>query len=356
MPFPLCRKFAPVPPRNAAWLSATRRAVVLALVAGACSAGVASAQPGGGETTLDSATEERILALDPENISAAQLRDVLALAPAPHIIDLQGSVPLVTMAPFAEFLAAMGYPRESLLNPADGSLSYSSFVDAGKLAGTLAWYYEREGMMPMLIGHSQGGMIAIRVLHELSGDFGDSLVVWNPVRDAAEERTVIVDPLTGKQRPVLGLQVSYVAVLCTGTLPRLLLGQWSMLSRLREIPDTVAEFTGFSLEWDLIAGNFGTPDTYRATGTARVRNLTLPQRASHITLPLAQDLALDPVTREWIERYVPGTPVPDPPIATRLHVANLLHAADIWYSVKKHWCLEAQELIRSRRSHAVPLQ
>ena len=49
----------------------------------------------------------------------------------------------------------------------------------------------------------------------------------------------------------------YVAVLATGKLPRLLLGQWSMLARLRDIPDTVAEFTGFSLQWDLIAGNFG---------------------------------------------------------------------------------------------------
>jgi hypothetical protein len=344
-----------VPSRNAAWLSATRVAVVMGLVASAWAAAPA-AQAAGRETALDTTTEERILALDPENISAVEVREVLTLAPAPRIIDLQGSVPLVTMAPFAEFLAAMGYPRAPLTNPADGSLSYSSFVDARKLAGTLAWYYEREGMMPMLIGHSQGGMIAIRVLHELSGDFGDSLAVWNPLRDAAEDRTVIVDPLTGLQHPVLGLQVSYVAVLCTGTLPRLLLGQWSMLSRLREIPDTVAEFTGFSLEWDLIAGNFGTADTYRATGTARVRNVILPPSASHITLPLAEDLALDPATREWIEHYVPGTPVPDPPKGTRLNIANLLHAADIWYSVKKHWCLEAQELIRSRRSRAVPLQ
>jgi len=332
---------------------AARRAAVMVLVASACATG---AQAAGRETTLDGATEERILALDPNNISASELRDVLAQAPAPRIVDLQGSVPLVTMAPFAEFMVAMGYPRESLTNPADGSLTYSSFVDARKLAGTLAWYYEREGMMPMLIGHSQGGMIAIRVLHELAGDFGDSIPVWDPLRDATEERSVIVDPRTGLQRPVLGLQVPYVAVLATGTLPRLLLGQWSMLSRLREIPDTAAEFTGFSLEWDPIAGNFGSADTYRAIGSARVRNVVLPRTASHITLPLAQELALDPVTRAWIERYSPGTAVPELSSDTNPNLANLLHAADIWYSVKKHWCLEAQELIRSRRTRAVPLQ
>ncbi len=335
---------------------AARFAAVIALAASACAAAGVAAQALAPGTTLDAATEDRILALVPESISERDVREVLSRAPAPRIISLQGSVPVITMAPFAEFLVAMGYPRDKLRNPADGSLTYSSYVDARQLAGTLAWYYEREGMMPMMIGHSQGGMIAIRVLHELAGDFGDAVPVWNPERGAAEDRTTIVDPLSGAQRPVVGLQLSYVAALATGTLPRLLLGQWSMLTRLREIPDTVVEFTGFSLEWDLIAGNFGRADTYRATGSAKVRNVTLPAAASHITLPQAQELALDPVTREWINRYVPGTATPAFPTDTRLDLANLLHAADIWYSVKKHWCLEAQQLIRSRRRHALPLQ
>src|SRR5271169_2611813 len=187
---------------NAAGVAATRRAAVIALVASACAAGTPAAQPVGRETTLDAATEDRILALVPESISARDVGEVLSQAPAPRIISLQGSVAVVTMAPFAEFLVAMGYPREQLRNPDDGSLSYSSFVDARQLTGTLAWYYEREGMMPMLIGHSQGGMIAIRVLHEFAGDFGGSLPVWNPLRKAAEGRTAIVDPLTGGPRPV----------------------------------------------------------------------------------------------------------------------------------------------------------
>jgi hypothetical protein len=343
---------------RAARAAVVRHAVAVALVASAIAACAHAATgpeaPGG--TALDAATAERILALDPESISEQDVREVLTRAPAPRIINLQGSVAVVTMAPFAEFLVAMGYPREKLRNPDDGSLTYSSFVDARKLAGTLAWYYEREGMMPMLIGHSQGGMIAIRVLYELAGDFGDSVPVWNPRRDATEERTAIVDPFSGAQRSVVGLQVPYVAVLATGKLPRVLLGQWSMLTRLRAVPDTVAEFTGFSLEWDPIAGNFGTADTYRATGSAQVRNVTLPAAAGHVTLPLAKELALDPVTREWIDRYVPGNGAPALPTDARVDVANLLHAADIWYSVKKHWCLEAQQLIRSRRSHDVPLQ
>jgi len=38
--------------------------------------------------------------------------------PAPRIVLLDGSVPIHTMAPFAEFLAALGYPAERLRDPA----------------------------------------------------------------------------------------------------------------------------------------------------------------------------------------------------------------------------------------------
>jgi hypothetical protein len=306
--------------------------------------------------TIDAAAEERLLALVPERISERDVREVLARAPAPRIINLEGSVPVVTMASFSEFLIAMGYPEERIRDPNDGALSYSSFVDARRLAGAMAWYYEREGMMPMLIGHSQGGMVAIRVLYELAGEFGDSIPVWNPLSGAAEARTTIVDPRTGARRPVVGLEVPYVAALATGKLPRFLLGQWTMLPRLRSIPDTAAEFTGFSLEWDPIAGNFGSAEPYRATGSARVRNVTLPPEASHLTLPLAKDLALDSVARDWINRYVPGPGTLSAPSGTLADLPNLLYAADIWYSVKKHWCLEAQQLIRGARKSPAPLQ
>src|SRR5580765_4012663 len=60
---------------------------------------------------VDAATEERVLALAPEHISAREVREILARVDAPRIINLQGSVPILTMAPFAEFLIAMGYPE-----------------------------------------------------------------------------------------------------------------------------------------------------------------------------------------------------------------------------------------------------
>lgn len=275
---------------------------------------------------------------------------MLAPAPAPRVIGLHGSVPIVTMAPFAEFLIAMGYPAERLRNPGDGRYTYTSFADSREVAGVLAWHYEREGSVPMLIGHSQGGMLAVKVLQDLAGASGERISVWNPVTGVAEDRSTIVDPLTGVERPVVGLRVPYAAALATGSLMRVVLGQWGMVARLRSVPDTVDEFTGYFIEWDLIAGTSpGSAESnpYRPTGTAKVRNVTLPAEYSHVSLPAAAHLAENGVTRAWIERYAPGMA---PPEAEGLDTRNLLHAADIWFSVKKHWCLEAQRLVRAKRA------
>lgn len=297
---------------------------------------------------VDAGLARQILALSPEHITARDVREILARAPAPRIVLLQGSVAAVTMRPFAEFLIAMGFPADRLRRPQDGALTYASSGSSEELAGTLAWHFEADGMMPLLIGHSQGGMLAIRTLHELAGAFHDSVPVWNPIADNAETRDTIVDPLTGQPRAVVGLQVPYVAALATGKLPRLVLGQWSMLAKLRSIPDTVEEFTGFALEWDLIAGQFPGAEPYRAVGSARVRNVTLPEGYSHIALPRAQHLAAHPRTRGWIDEYVPGPALATLPDTEEVDSTNLLHAADIWYSVKKHWCLAAQRLILAR--------
>ena len=53
--------------------------------------------------------------------------------------------------------------------------------------------------------------------------------------------------------PVVGLQLPYAAALATGRLMRVLLGQWDMLPRLRTVPDTVEEFSGYFVAWDPIA-------------------------------------------------------------------------------------------------------
>jgi hypothetical protein len=313
---------------------------------------VGTAASARGEFAMDRSTEDRILGLDPENISPADVRDILSRASAPRIIALQGSVPLITMQPFAEFLIALGYPEAQLSNPKDGSLSYPSNGSSEELAGAIAWYYESEGLMPMLIGHSQGGMLAMKVLHELAGSFGSEVDVWNPVTEASEHRSWIRDPRSGMIRPVVGLKLPYVAALATGKLPRFLLGQWSMLKKVRQVPDSVEEFSGYTIEWDPIAGTFPGSEAYRATGSAQVRNIMLGVATSHIAMPRVRALALDAVTRAWIDAYRPEENLPLPTGAA-VDTSNLLHAADIWFSVKKHWCIELQRSIRARRSGAV---
>jgi hypothetical protein len=245
------------------------------------------------------------------------------------------------MEPFARFLIAMGYPAGRLANPRDGALSYASSGDSATLAGELAFDYERTGLAPMMIGHSQGGMLALRTLYELAGAFHDELRVVDPATGQALDRTSIVDPYDGRARPVVGLRVAYVAALATGWLPRLLLGQWSMLSRLRKVPDTVDEFTGFSLPHDAIAGNPLGEKPYAATGHARVRNVTLPSRYHHVALPRVEHLAADPAIRAWIDAWSPDSHAALPPGDTD----NLVHAVDIWYSIKRHWCLQARHLL-----------
>ena len=288
----------------------------------------------------------RVRALDCRKVSAADVRDVLSQTSAPRIVLLQGSVPLVTMEPFARFLIAMGYPDERLRNPRDGEFSYSSFVDSAELAGALAFDYERTGMAPMLIGHSQGGMLAIKVLYEFAGAYHGALHVVDPATGDALARTSIVDPRTGRWRPVVGLRVAYAAALATGWLPRLMLGQWSMLSRLRRIPDSVDEFTGFIVPHDPIAGNLLGDEPYVAVDRARVRSVVLPDSYHHLTLPRVAHLAYDPAIRAWIDTWSPdeSRPLPDG------DTSNLVQAADIWYSVKRHWCRQAQGLLSSSSS------
>jgi len=298
----------------------------------------------------DPALVARILALDPERISERDVREILVHAPAPRIVALQGSVAFVTMEPFGEFLVAMGYPEERIRNPADGSMSWNSFASSETLAGKLGWFYEREGTMPLLIGHSQGGMLVIRTLYELAGEFADAIRVVDAKTEEPESRTTIVDPLTGATRPVRGLVVPFAAALATGKLPRFFLGQWTMIPLLRRIPDTAAEFTGFTFTLDPIAGEFGNPEPYVATGSAIVRNVTLPASYSHIGLPKMLHLAEDPRTRAWVDAYAPGHA--PPPLPEDVDTTNIVQAAELWYSIKKHWCLAAQQLVRARSSGA----
>jgi hypothetical protein len=303
--------------------------------------------------SVDRAVEDRILALDPPHISDNHVRERLARVAAPGFVLLHCGVDPVhlLMASFGKFLSQMGYPEGKLHDPLTGEWSYSPYETTERMTGLIAWHYEHDGMRPLIVGHSQGGLVAVKVLKQLAGQNGDSVPVWNPFL-GADGRTAITDPLSGRERPVVGLSVAYASAVGAGGLALVLPNQWDNLATLRKIPDTVDEFTGFFIGVDLIALSFpGNPlDTrYESTGKAVVRNVTLPATYNHVTVPVTQDLPNDPQVREWLNAYVPDANADASalPLEAQLHV---MWAADVWYSIKKHWCLEAQRLIRARRA------
>jgi hypothetical protein len=195
-------------------------------------------------------------------------------------------------------------------------------------------------------------MQAIKVLYTLAGAFEPKVAVWNAATDAAEDRFTIVDPLDGSKRPVVGLSVTYATAVGAGGAAFMLPNQWDMLLRLRTIPDTVDDFTGFAIQGDMIAWTFPATTAvsqYRRGGAATVRNVVLPVTYNHITVPITHALAADPNARAWINAYVPGTDE-EPKVPSDVRGFNILWAADVWFSIKKHWCLEAQALVRAKRA------
>jgi hypothetical protein len=314
------------------------------------------------ELTLSFETEKMILALDPNHVTEKEIREVLSEAPAPRIINIHGGIlpHNGSMRSFSQFLIGMGYPEVSVRNPKDGTCAVGYYESSEKLAGVLAWYYERQGLRPMIVGFSQGGIQVVRILHKLAGDSTEKLPVWNPLTWKSENRFDIIDPLTGKIRPVVGLQLSYATAAVAGGLGRVLPNQWSMNSKLRKIPDQVEEFTGFHKGLDLLGGDFlgyGPANDYKPIGKALVRNVRLPSTYGHSTIPLTKHLLKSQEIKDWINNYRPTDKPADTP---RLDVkfdsnsSHILWAAEVWYCIKKHWVLELQRKIRaqSASSHA----
>ena len=303
---------------------------------------------------LDRALEDRILALDPDRVTPQDIRDTLAKAPAPRIILLHGGVfPVhLAMTSFAQFLIAMGYPEARIKHPGDERWSHSPYEPSERVAGMIAWFYEREGVRPMMVGHSQGGMQAIKVLHDLAGTFAPSLPVWNPITEQPEPRTSIVDPVTGRDLPVVGNKVSYTSAVGAGGPSGVLPNQWAVITRIREIPDTTIQFDGFFIGIDWFAMTFteaGVPRFASVSGKVEVRNVVLPAGYLHVTVPTTHHLPGNPTFREFLDTYRPTGERPDESTMPGSYSDNVLYAAENWFMIKRHWVLEAQRFVRARR-------
>ena len=300
--------------------------------------------------------EDQILALNPEHVTDRDVRKVLAGTPAPHLFNIHGGLTKVIprMVSFSEFLIGMGYPGQSITNPSDGTYSFSCYESAEKIAGVMAWYYERDGLRPMLNGHSQGGMQVVKVLYKFAGH--SPLHVWNPLTWEQEPRCEITDPLTHQTRPVAGLEVSFASSLGAGGLTRVLPNQWDINTRLHRVPDSVVEFIGFCKEKDLLGGDYlgyGSANHYKATGNAVVRNVWLPKEYKHGEIPNTDHLLKSQQIRDWLNDYKPSEEdVSYPQLNAQFDSdsSHILWAAEMWYTIKKHWVLELQRSIRARRA------
>lgn len=296
---------------------------------------------------------QQVLALDPDRLTDRDVQQVLSRCPAPRIINIHGGTALVAlqMKSFSSFLVEMGYPSRQIRHPVSGAYSFSCYGTSGRIAGLVSWYYEREALRPMLIGHSQGGMEAVKVLHQLAGSYGRNKRVYNPMVGRFERRNWILDPYIGKRVAVVDtVQVCFASAVGAGGLTRLLPNQWNLAGKLRDIPDSAIDFTGFYIPGDLLgsdllglAGN-----AYRATGRAKVRTVLLPLGHDHYFVPGTAYLGDDPDARRWISEYqitqdegtmtAPAGPAP-----------NIVWAAEMWASVRKHWCLEVQRMVRAQQ-------
>ncbi len=331
----------------------------LALLLGACSTLPAGA-PAGAPTptarellqTPDRAVEDRILALDPERISDRDVRETLARGPTPQIMLLHGGIYPVhlLMESFSEFLTGMGYPLDRIRDPGDGALSRSPYESSERQAGMLPWYYERDGVRPMLVGHSQGGIQAVKILHELDGTFGPGLNVFDPVAGKFDSRSTYVDPVTRQERPLKAFSVSYVSVIGTGGWSLALPFHWNVLPHVRSIPLNVEEFVGYRIGLDLFAMDVPGLEglkTFYSDGNGLVRNVTLPAGISHVFVPGTAGLVQQPAMRAWLNDYNPKNAKQPPPPES--DADDVVWAADNWFNIKRHWTLEAQRFVRARR-------
>jgi hypothetical protein len=281
--------------------------------------GATAAQPA---AALTAEGRRTLLALDPERIGERELRELRALAPAPRVLLFKGSVG-ADMESFGAFLKHMGYPQQQLLNPATGRYSYSfawsgcRCTECEAMPARVGQWLNSEGMAPMLVGHSGGGVTVGRILQEL----------------ATADGTVP--------------RLPFAATLGTGALLRWapgFPGCAADVPRLGLVPPSVQAFTGYRIAGDPFTALLGFGD-YRAVESgaapAQVRNVLLPAQVSHVHAFEVDGYAEHPQLRAWISAYRPGSEPPLPEVPA-LDLSNLRHAADLWHSLKKQWALQAR--------------
>ena len=124
----------------------------------------------------------------------------LAKGPTPRIILLHGGV---YPGPPDDGVVRQLPDRDGLSRsaasaiPAIATGRTAPTDEPAQLAGLVAWEYEHDGMRPMLIGHSQGGLYGGQDPEGPRGPERRQRAGVESAHGTLEERTTIVDPLTG---------------------------------------------------------------------------------------------------------------------------------------------------------------
>ena len=300
---------------------------------------------------------DRILKIDPENVTAEDVR-VLAQGPAPWILPIAPAFPgPFMMQDFLDFLVEMGYPRERIGDPRSHNYNISYMESSKTIAGLIAWLYERDGLSPMIMGWSAGGIITVAALHDLDQPDGIFPVkVVNGMTGETEDRTWIMDPYTGQRRPIRGVQASFAGVLASGGWGRVnQFLRWGTRPPLRSIPDSVRELVAFVAPFDLLGTDFlllGGPNEFKAMGKAKVRTALADASYGHVNPIHCNLLSRNPEGREWAQTYRPGSPVGvlDYRFSGAFSMIDgkrNLWCGEFWHGVRKNWALEAQRAVRS---------
>ena len=82
----------------------------------------------------------------------------------------------LAMTSFGGFLTGHGLSRGAIRPPGPSTGPTARTRARHRLAGIAAWHYEQDGVRPMIVGHSQGGLYAVKVLKQLAGRYGDDAV------------------------------------------------------------------------------------------------------------------------------------------------------------------------------------
>lgn len=305
---------------------------------------------------------KKILALDPNNISDADVRETLSKGPTPWMLSI------APLSPWSEeflamprFLVEMGYPIDRIGDPRKEEYKVFWKEKPEIIAGMAAWLYELDGMNPLMMGWSGGGILTVVVLHSLNNTTGKSRVqVVNGRTGVVEDRAWIIDPYTKKKRPITSLRFSFAASLAAGGLGRVVQAEiWEIVEGLRQIPDSAEEFLGFQSPWDSLGTDaidstsekFLKENTYRPLGKAEVRSIIADYSYDHFKVVHCEFLSANEEGRKWANSYKPNSSnglwdMRKSDEFSLIVGKQNIWCGEIWYRIKKHWALQAQRVAR----------